>query len=105
MTPESEAVTPPEPVSADAETPHQSGDGSAQRMGMRWEEDAERWGNALNEAAWKYIEAFTEETGERVSAKHWNQGKTILRTAILSYAAAVVKAHTVVFRDGEPKTL
>lgn len=34
MTTEGKAVTPPEPVPADAKTPHQSGDGSAQRMAM-----------------------------------------------------------------------
>lgn len=47
--------------------------------------DAENWGNALHEAAWEYIAAYQEITGEKMTGHHWNNAKTILRRAMLKY--------------------
>ena len=51
--------------------------------------DAEKWGDALNDAAWEYIESFRKHTGENMSGHHWNNAKVIIRDVILTYADRV----------------
>lgn len=53
--------------------------------------DAERWGNALNEAAWEYVESFQTIVGEEISSRHWNNAKEVLRKAILRYEAILTQ--------------
>lgn len=48
--------------------------------------DAEEWGEALNEAAWAFIDACPEK-----SVLLFNHAKTSLRTAFLRYAEAVAR--------------
>ncbi len=55
---------------------------------VAWTDDAERWGGALNEASWKFTEVCPEK-----SSMLFNHCKPALREAILTYAAAVRKAH------------
>lgn len=52
-------------------------------------EDAEQWGNALNEAAWEFIKAYQRQIGQPVNALLFNNCKTILRNAILTYLETV----------------
>lgn len=51
---------------------------------MTWTDDAEKWGNALNEAAWTFIETCPEK-----STLLFNTAKGALRAAILRYAEVV----------------
>lgn len=55
---------------------------------VTWTDDAEGWGDALNEAAWKFTEVCPVK-----SALLFNNCKPALREAILTYAAAVRKVH------------
>lgn len=48
-------------------------------------EDAEKWGNALNEASWEMVSAYRSVMQETESAKFWNNSKTILRAALLKF--------------------
>lgn len=54
--------------------------------------DAQDWGDALNEAGWRYAEAFREIIGEPTSAAHWNNGKRVLREALLAFFTRVEKS-------------
>ena len=47
--------------------------------------DAENWGNALNAASWEFVETYQKQFGEPVSAKLFNYGKGMIRSAILKY--------------------
>lgn len=51
--------------------------------------DAEKWGNALNEAAWAMDDAYRKYTGQPVPALLFNHGKAILRDAIAAYFKAL----------------
>lgn len=53
--------------------------------------DAENWGDALNEAGWAYAKAFTMMMNEPMSGRHFNLGKGILREAIFAYIEHVKK--------------
>lgn len=55
--------------------------------GVDWTHDAEQWGKALNDAAWKFSEHCPEK-----SALLFNNTKAPLRMAILHYAAKVMEA-------------
>jgi hypothetical protein len=66
--------------------------------------DAQAWGDALNDAGWRYMAAHKEIIGEPVSAKLWNFGKAVLREAILAYVGAVTAKALAThqsFRDEE----
>lgn len=53
--------------------------------------DAETYGNALNEAAWAFIEAYRSRTGDAVPPRLFNNCKALLRDAILKYVETVTK--------------
>jgi hypothetical protein len=53
-------------------------------VGDGWTKDAEQWGDALNEAAWEFIDKCPEK-----SVLLFNTAKGALRDAILKYAAAL----------------
>ena len=55
-----------------------------QREVVDWKHDAESWGDALNEAAWVFVEQCPEK-----SALLFNNTKAPLRAAILKYAELV----------------
>jgi hypothetical protein len=57
--------------------------------------DAERWGSALNEAAWTFIEVCPEK-----STLLFNTAKTALRAAILKYLDALAAARSAPEGDG-----
>lgn len=54
---------------------------------VAWTADAEAWGNALNAAAWEFIEQCPEK-----SALVFNTCKPALRAAILKYSAAITSS-------------
>jgi hypothetical protein len=54
---------------------------------VAWTDDAEKWGNALNEAGWEFIEVCPEK-----STTLFNHVKPALRAAILKYASVVSRA-------------
>jgi hypothetical protein len=54
---------------------------------VAWTHDAENYGNALNEAAWVFVDECPEK-----SVLLFNNTKAPLRAAILKYAEAVTKA-------------
>jgi hypothetical protein len=56
----------------------------AQGEAIAWTRDAETWGNALNEAAWTFVDECPEK-----SALLFNNTKGPLRAAILKYAELV----------------
>lgn len=47
--------------------------------------DAKEWGDALNSAGWEYLDAYRKITGKAESVEVFNNGKAILREAILKY--------------------
>ena len=49
-------------------------------------QDAREWGNALNDASWKFTETYRSVMGYPESGRLFNSVKTILREAILEYA-------------------
>lgn len=51
--------------------------------------DAANYGEALNEAAWAFVESYNKHTGEHPSGVLFNNTKSILREAILTYLAAI----------------
>jgi hypothetical protein len=57
------------------------------RTATPWIQDAEEWGNALNDAGWAFLEACPEK-----SALLFNNTKGPLRAAILKYAESLAKA-------------
>jgi non-ribosomal peptide synthetase component F len=71
---------------------------------VAWTKDAEAYGNALNEAAWKFVEECPEK-----SALLFNNTKKPLRAAILTYAEHVARAtspaHTSVARDADVQAM
>lgn len=73
-------------------TPSRAGGGEV----GEWTKDAENWGNALNEASWKFVEVCPEK-----SALLFNHCKTALREAILLYANRVSALHGAGARGGE----
>ena len=52
----------------------------------KYKEDAEKWGSALNEASWKFVDTCPEK-----SVLLFNTCKTSLREAILCYLNSVEK--------------
>lgn len=56
---------------------------------MNYKDDAEKWGGALNEAGWVFLEEYRKVMGEEASAKFFNSCKTMLRPAILAYIERV----------------
>ncbi len=55
-------------------------------------EDAEKWGNALNEAGRAFDEAYRAVLGEPTTARLFNNLKPILREAIMVYVRVAIDA-------------
>lgn len=61
----------------------------------KYKEDAEKWGNALNEVSWYFDELWREHFKIPMPFIVFNMSKTVLRAVILKYIELVDKSDSV----------
>lgn len=62
----------------------------ANQAGLR--NDADKFGNALNEAGWAFVDAYRHHMGESEPPLLFNNCKSILRESILAFLDAAARA-------------